>query len=104
MGIEEQATTAPSLLPAPSSETIVTWTRKSNEKAREGWREAGTDRPAEVFKDADLLWPQLSSWRDRTWGAEDSGARGKGERGRQASTRRGCVEGREKRGGWEGAL
>lgn len=60
-----------------------------------GWREPGTDRPTEAFKDADLLWPQLSSWRDRTWGAENPGARGKGERGRQASTRRGCVEGRE---------
>lgn len=73
MGIEGQATTAPeprSLLPDPSLETIATWTGRSNEKAREEWREAGADRPAEAFKDAGLLSPQLSSWRETELGAQ----------------------------------
>lgn len=53
MGIEGQATTAPepqSLLPDPSLETIATWTGRSNEKAREEWREAGKTDPLRPSK------------------------------------------------------
>lgn len=73
MGIEGQATTAlepRSLLPTPILETIATWTGRGNETAREEWREAGTDRPAEAFKDVGLLSSQLASWRETEPGAE----------------------------------
>lgn len=106
-GDRGQATTAlepRSLLPTPTLETIATWAGRGNETAREEWREAGTDRPAEAFKDAGLLSSQLASWREtELGGTENPGARGRGEKRRQASARRGCVEERETRGGRERA-